>query len=70
MPFEIERKSDGTVGRGAFEKALVERMMERGAGWDRPIAMVALSVMFCSRGLSDIATNIGALAVVMRKGQR
>lgn len=70
MSFEIERKSNGTVTRDKFEKALVDRMMESGAGWDRPIAMIALALMFCSRGLSDVATNIGALAVVLRKGQR
>lgn len=70
MSFEIERKSNGGVTRDKFEKALIDRMTEPGAGWDRTFAMVALSLMFIARSISDLAQNVGGVAITMRKGQR
>lgn len=70
MPFDVERKSSGGVTRDKFEKALLDRMTESGAGWDRPIAMVAFSLMFISRSISDLAQSVDGLAITIRKGQR
>lgn len=70
MPFEVERKSNGSVTRDNFEKALLDRMMDSLAGWDRTFAMVTLGLMFISRSLTDVAKAINQHTMSMNRGRR